>query len=115
MTGLPSCLPAAARRCLDDMCANRIVGGLLLHLVRKPSRLVEALSGGVNVRSDEADSLCSSTRYSGLVAACVHDASLPDTTANLVDLGPIGNGENGTGGWESGWMDKEREWPPAAR
>ncbi len=79
------------QRCLDPQCNNKLLGGLLMHTVRKSVTDVLFVSGGVNVKSEATKGACSATRFQSLISACVNDPALKDTTVTGGDLSGIGN------------------------
>lgn len=81
---------ASRPRCVDASCRNTIQSGLFMHSVRKPTVQLLLESGGINVQSEQVSKICTMTRFSHLVSACVHDGTSLNTTVTTGFLDGIG-------------------------
>lgn len=77
------------KRCVDPVCANTLLGGLMIHTVRRSIFDVQYVSGGSNVFNAATEQACGKDRFSNLIAACVKvkgfgQSSMPP------DLSPYG-------------------------
>ena len=77
------------KRCIDPVCANTLLGGLMIHTVRRQNVDVQFVSGGSNVLNAATRNACSQDRFAGLIAACLEIQGIGESVMPP-ELSPFG-------------------------